>query len=357
MINIAIKYHELIFKRPAGTSRGILHAKPSSYIILKDTKSEEMVGLGECSLIPGLSTDDMIHFDTTLEDLSNNGPYTLEELQDMQNGEWLKPFPSIKFALESALIDYQHQEAGILFPGPFTKGDSAIPINGLIWMGDRGFMFDQIKEKIDQGWACIKIKIGAIDFQEELDLIRYIRKQFSAEDIVLRVDANGAFPYQNALEYLQKLSEFDLHSIEQPIQQGQVEEMSILCEKTPLAIALDEELLGIVSEKHKHELLKSIRPQYIILKPGLIGGLKSSEEWMALADSLGIQYWITSALEGNVGLNAIAQWTASKSLDGFQGLGTGMLFTNNIPSPLQVRSGYLHYHPEIDWEYDQISIL
>lgn len=354
MISVAIKRHELIFKKPAGTSRGILHTKPSWYIILKDTESDKMVGLGECSLIPGLSTDDLENYHSSLQNLSDQGPYTFEKLQTILKGESLISFPSIQFGLECALLNYQQNEVGILFPGAFTKGESSIAINGLIWMGNRQFMFDQIKDKIDQGWACIKIKIGAIEFQKELDLIRYIRKEYSAKDIVLRVDANGAFSYQEAPEYLKRLAEYDLHSIEQPIKQGQMAEMAELCLKTPLPIALDEELLGVVSLEKKQELLRTIRPQYIILKPGLIGGLIRSEEWMSLADSLGINYWITSALEGNVGLNAISQWTSTKSLDGYQGLGTGMLFTNNIPSPLQVHSGNLHYQPEINWSYDQI---
>jgi len=239
----------------------------------------------------------------------------------------------------------------ILFDTDFTNGSYKIPINGLIWMGDKRYMFDQIKTKIAEGWSCIKMKIGAIDFQEELDLIKYIRSQFNVEELELRVDANGAFSPENALEKLKRLSDFHIHSIEQPIRAGQIEPMSVLCENTPIPIALDEELIGINRFDDKLALIKDIRPQYIILKPSLLGGWKASEEWIDIAKKYNTKYWATSALESNIGLNAIAQWTATLDKDLVHGLGTGQLFTNNFPSPLYANKGYLSYRKEENWIY------
>lgn len=216
-------------------------------------------------------------------------------------------------------------------------------------MGDKAFMSQQIKDKIAQGFKCIKLKIGAIDFETELDLLKSIRKEFTVKDIELRVDANGAFFPENALEKLKILSKFDLHSIEQPIRQGQLNEMARLCEETPLPIALDEELIGIFSVTKKQELLQIINPQYIILKPSLVGGFKGCKDWIDLASKLHIGWWITSALESNIGLNAIAQWTYSLQATMYQGLGTGSLFTNNFDSPLQVKNGTLQFEQHRQW--------
>lgn len=258
--------------------------------------------------------------------------------------------PALKFGLETALLDLHQQAEVLLYQTPFSKGQEGIVINGLIWMGERQFMFDQIKSKIDLGFRCIKMKIGAIDFAEEISLLKYIRSQFSKDDIELRVDANGAFSPESALDKLNQLSDYDLHSIEQPIKQGQFDEMARLCEITPLAIALDEELIGVTLFSQKERLLSQIKPQYIILKPSLVGGLKASDEWINIAESIKIGWWATSALESNVGLNAIAQWVSNKHIKMPQGLGTGQLFTNNINSPLYVKGEMLHYDPSKSWQ-------
>ena len=219
-------------------------------------------------------------------------------------------------------------------------------------MGDEAYMKEQIEAKLAEGFSCIKMKIGAIDFQTELKILAVIRKEFSKDVIELRVDANGAFKPEEALGKLKELASFNLHSIEQPIKQGQWKEMAQLCATTPLPIALDEELIGVFDSKTKKELLESIQPQYIILKPSLVGGYKGSEEWMKLADDLNIKYWITSALESNVGLNAISQWTYTLGIPMPQGLGTGSLYTNNIPAALKVEGGYLHYDTSQKWDFN-----
>jgi L-alanine-DL-glutamate epimerase-like enolase superfamily enzyme len=223
-------------------------------------------------------------------------------------------------------------------------------------MGDKSSMFKQIREKVDHGWECIKMKIGAIDFDDELELLRYIRKHFPADQITLRVDANGAFKYENALEKLKQLSDLEIHSIEQPIASGQIMEMAELCRLSPLDIALDEELIGIFDRESKVKLLESIQPAYIILKPGLLGGIEASKEWIDLAGQQEINYWVTSALESNIGLNAIAQWTSTLNSELPQGLGTGTLFTNNIQSPLHISPGLLHYDPNKAWNLKKLLV-
>lgn len=239
-----------------------------------------------------------------------------------------------------------------LFPSKFTKSQASIPINGLIWMGDKAFMKQQIQDKLSAGFQCIKMKIGAIDFETELELLKTIRNEFSSEVIELRVDANGAFTPKNALEKLKRLSDYQLHSIEQPIKQGQLLEMAKLCEETPLPIALDEELIGVFSVAKRKKMLQTIKPQYIILKPSLIGGIHNSNNWILLAKQQKIGWWITSALESNIGLNAIAQYTYTKQNPLPQGLGTGGLFTNNFDAPLQVKNGTLHYNKTLNWNFN-----
>ena len=239
-----------------------------------------------------------------------------------------------------------------LFPSAFTKGLDGISINGLVWMGEEAFMRKQIEEKIEAGFDCIKLKIGAIDFQTELNILKSIRKEFSTSDIELRVDANGAFSKDEALEKLKRLSDFKLHSIEQPIKPKQFEAMANLCEQTPIPIALDEELIGVFSNEEKEKVLNTIKPQYIILKPSLVGGFKGSKQWIDSAEDLKIKWWITSALESNVGLNAISQWTYTLKNKMPQGLGTGSLFTNNFESPLTVKNGTLHYNNSNHWNFN-----
>jgi len=334
----------LNFKQASGTSRGILKTKETWFIILKlgDKK-----GVGECGIFRGLSVDDRPDYEDKLKWVCNNISMGLDALL-----QELVEFPSIKFGLEMAFKSFKSQDVFTLFPSEFTKGKASIPINGLIWMGSEAFMKQQIKEKIKDGFRCIKIKIGAIDFQTELELLKSIRKEYSVKDIEIRVDANGAFSANDALDKLKQLSEFDLHSVEQPIKQGQIENMARLCEKTPLPIALDEELIGVFSVTKKQELLQTIRPQYIILKPSLAGGFAGCDEWIKIAESLHIGWWITSALESNVGLNGIAQYTFIKQSKMYQGLGTGSLFTNNFSSPLQVKNGTLRYENNLDWNFN-----
>ena len=258
-------------------------------------------------------------------------------------------FPSIQFGLEQALLSVNASNMYDLFPSDFIQGKDNIPINGLIWMGDKQFMQEQISLKLDQGFSTLKMKIGAIDFDTELNILQQIRSEYSASSLELRVDANGAFGVDEAMKKLQLLAEFDIHSIEQPIRAGQIEAMRKLCKETTLPIALDEELIGLIDLNDKADLLKSINPQYIILKPSLIGGFQGSQEWIDLAEQNNIGWWITSALESNIGLNAIAQFTYSLNNKLPQGLGTGGLFDNNIDSPLFVSEGALHYNPEQKW--------
>jgi o-succinylbenzoate synthase len=334
----------LNFKQASGTSRGILKTKETWFIILNEGINK---GFGECGLFRGLSIDDRPDYEEKLKWVCQNINLGLDRLLDL-----LVEFPSIQFGLEMAFKSLESKDSFNLFPSKFTKHQDTIPINGLIWMGTERFMKTQIQEKLEAGFSCIKMKIGAIDFQTEINLLKSIRKQFSAKDIELRVDANGAFKPQEALEKLKVLSEFDLHSIEQPIKRGHIEDMAMLCEATPLPIALDEELIGVFSEVKKQELLQTINPQYIILKPSLVGGFKGSDTWINLANEQNIGWWITSALESNLGLNAIAQYTYSLKNSLPQGLGTGGLFSNNFDSPLIVKNGTLQYNELNPWKFN-----
>ena len=331
---------------PSGTSRGILKTKETWFLCLKkDGKS----GIGECGLFRGLSIDDRPDYEDKLKWVCNNIGIGLDRLLAKTID-----FPSIQIGIEQAFLSLHSSSPFKLFTSDFTESNKAITINGLIWMGDRQFMKAQIKDRISKGFNCIKMKIGAIDFQSEIELLASIRKEFSIKDIELRVDANGAFQSYEALEKLKILSSYDIHSIEQPIKQGQLQEMASLCEQSPLPIALDEELIGVFGVTKKKELLQIINPQYIILKPSLVGGFKGSLEWIDLANDFGIEWWVTSALESNVGLNAIAQWTATLKNSLPQGLGTGSLFTNNFECPLKVNNGMLHYEKNKNWNFNLI---
>ena len=346
MIKANYKKYILNFKNPSGTSRGILRTKETWFIILTENGK---IGVGETGLFRGLSIDDISNYEDKLIWVCNNIDLGLENLLKA-----LYEFPSIQFGLEQAFLSLNSEDKFELFPSQFTRGEKSIPINGLVWMGEKDFMKNQIKEKLSIGFSCIKMKIGAIDFDTEIELLKSIRKEFSPNEIELRVDANGAFNPKDALEKLKILSELEIHSIEQPIKQGQVNDMSELCAKTPLPIALDEELIGVFSSEEKKKLLKTIKPQYIILKPSLIGGFAGSKEWINLADQTNCGWWITSALESNIGLNAIAQFTDTLQSDLPQGLGTGGLFTNNFDSPLEVKNGTLQYNPKQNWNFKLI---
>ena len=344
MIQATHQKYTLNFKNPSGTSRGILRTKETWFIILNKNGK---VGIGETGLFKGLSFDDVTNYEEkliwTCNNINKGLVFLLKELRE---------FPSIQFGLEQAFLSLKSDDQFNLFPSEFTKGNESIAINGLIWMGEKAFMKKQIKEKLETGFSCIKMKIGAIDFEAEIALLKSIRKEFSSEEIELRVDANGAFNPKNALEKLKRLSELEIHSIEQPIKQGQVQEMAALCAKTPLPIALDEELIGIFSSEEKKQLLATIQPQFIILKPSLIGGFAGSLEWIKCAEAINADWWITSALESNIGLNAIAQFTHTLKSNLPQGLGTGGLFTNNFTSPLVVKNGTLQYNPAQKWNFN-----
>jgi o-succinylbenzoate synthase len=340
MMKAHFKKHTLIFKNPSGTSRGVLLKKDSWFLILsKDRKS----GIGECSILKGLSYDDHPDFEKTLAMLCNQITRG-ETLLDLTS------WPAIKMGYEMALLSLKGIHSYELFPSFFTKGSKSIPINGLVWMGSYDFMKQQIDALLSKGFNCIKIKIGALDFDEELRLIAQLRKRYDAKTISIRVDANGAFLFSEALSKLQKLSAFRLHSIEQPIATKQWENMAFLCKKTPIPIALDEELIGVFSKALQIQMLDQICPQYLVFKPTLLGGFSTTLQWLSLAKEKGIDWWITSALESNIGLNAIAQFTFLKNISIPQGLGTGSLFTNNIESPLVIKKGCLWTDNSISWK-------
>jgi o-succinylbenzoate synthase len=338
--------HTLTFKQPSGTSRGVLYDKPTWYLVIRERTDASTVAVGECSPIPGLSVDDISAIEPMLSDvcetLNTGATITLNQLAD---------FPCICFGLETAFADLSYSQPGVLYDTAFTRGEQGIVINGLIWMGDIDFMRRQIQAKLEEKCTCIKIKIGAVNFENELALLKELRRDFNADTLEIRVDANGAFEPKDALAKLGKLSELQLHSIEQPIAQGQWLAMAQLCRNTPLPIALDEELISIHDDALANTLLSEISPQYIIIKPSLLGGILMSEKWIKRAERFGIKWWITSALESNVGLNAIAQWTSTLNVTMPQGLGTGKIYTNNITSPLAMAGDKLFYRSDTPWEY------
>ena len=315
----------LNLKQPAGTSRGVIKSRDVWYITLCENG---ITGIGECAPLRGLSLDNFDQIESKLEEVCANPKLFINDLSS------LKDFPSIRFGLEMACFDLKNG-GGQNYFGSFDS----IEINGLIWMGNPDFMMGQVEQKLDEGWTCIKLKIGALDFDSELDILRSIRSRFSRDELELRVDINGAFKENDVREKLNRLAEFDLHSIEQPIQPGQWDLLAELCESSPIPIALDEELIPLINDAERIEMLENVNPQYLVLKPSLLGGFSETKKWIRMAKERNIGWWITSALESNIGLNAIAQWTAKMKPDGFQGLGTGQLFTNNIPSPLTVKSG------------------
>ncbi|MCM2301733.1 MAG: o-succinylbenzoate synthase [Flavobacteriaceae bacterium] len=334
-----IKY-TLQFKLPAGTSRGTLKTKDTYFLIIEN---KGKIGIGECALFKGLSIDDKPDYEEKLQwvcdSLSNNDFMVLHKLTE---------FPSIQFGIEQAIISLGSENRFDLYPSEFTRGKSSILINGLIWMGDEAFMLNQVEEKIRAGFKTIKLKIGALDFEKEIKILQSIRDRYTSEEIEIRLDANGAFSPDNALDQLKQLAKFQIHSIEQPIKPKQWEVMAQLCEKSPIPIALDEELIGVFNQD-KINLLETIKPQFLILKPSLLGGVAGCNQWIQLCAKQQIGWWITSALESNIGLNAIAQYTFNLGNNLPQGLGTGGLFTNNFESPLTIESGYLKYNPSISW--------
>lgn len=335
------------FKSPSGTSRGVLTQKETWFIILEQ---EGRKGIGECGILRTLSIDDRPDYEEKLQWVCQNIELGAEKLRDQLTG-----FPSIQFGIEMAFLSLNSKTPFELFPSAFTSGHQNIAINGLVWMGEEAFMKAQLEEKLAHGFRCIKLKIGAIDFEKELGLLRFIRQHFDENTIEIRVDANGAFSSNEALYKLNQLAGYKIHSIEQPIAKNQHDRMAELCKSTPFPIALDEELIGIFTVEEKRKVLQKIKPQYIILKPSLLGGFKGTKEWITLAEELGIGWWITSALESNIGLNAIAQWTFTLNNPLPQGLGTGGLYTNNIACPLEVKNGELCYNFTLNWGAEAIG--
>ena len=326
----------LHFKQPAGTSRGVYTTRKIWLIHLYD---DDCHGVGECAPLPDLSCDALS--DEEYQSLLHPFCQALCQTGDI-DVEALRDYPSMLFGLETALLNLRNGDR--LFDTAFSRGEIGIPINGLVWMGNHDEMLQRLEQKLSLGFHCVKLKIGAIDFEQELDLIRRIRSRFSSHEVELRLDANGAFPYKDALYKLELLSQYAIHSIEQPIRQGQWAYMAELCRESPLPIALDEDLIGVNDPAMKRHMLSIIKPRYIILKPSLHGGLAGCREWIATAKEQGIGSWITSALESNIGLNAIAQFASSIYGDPIrmpQGLGTGQLFTDNIPMPLEIRNDQL----------------
>jgi o-succinylbenzoate synthase len=338
--------HTLQFHSPSGTSRGILKTKDSWFLILKE---DYKVSIGECSIIEGLNPEGPEDVEDKLQTVCDaiNNNKTVDELI-FDNA------PSVRFAYEMAFQDQRTGATRELYSTNFLKG-KGIPINGLIWMGDTAYMLKQIAEKISHGYDCLKLKIAAIDFESELDLLKKIRTEYSDADLEIRLDANGGFNNHEVQTRLQRLSEYNIHSIEQPIKQGQWNEMAKLIYNTPIPIALDEELIGLENLTDKQNLIETIKPNYIILKPSLLGGFEKTNEWISLANKHNIKWWVTSALESNIGLSAIAQWTASlEPTMKYQGLGTGQLYSNNIPSPLYIDKGQL-FHGNTPWDLKLIG--
>lgn len=352
-MRLAYAPYILKFRSPAGTSRGVMTEKPTFFVKVFDESNPSAFGIGECSVFPGLSP----------EADGNYGYKLVELLANMALGVEtdLSGYSSIVFGLEQALRDFAGGCRHTYFPSEFTKGKESIEINGLVWMGNFDEMIERIDEKVAKGFHCIKLKIGAIDWQKEVEMIEYVRKKYSDSTLQIRVDANGGFTMDNALPRLKRLADLGVHSIEQPIPAGMPELMAFLCQVSPLKIALDESLIGVYGKENKEKLLDIVNPAFVILKPSLCGGFSGAEEWIRLSEERGIGWWVTSALESNVGLNALAQWTATLKTTIPQGLGTGALFTNNFESPLRLDADKLHYdtsfiiendmYASLDWRY------
>ena len=332
-----IQAYTLRFRQSAGTSRGYYTERKVWFVYVWDPSDPTHVGMGECAPLPRLSCDDLPNYAEILEahcqHVARHGSIDSEAIQ---------AYPSMRFGLETALRHYR-QQSFALWDHAFSRGEQSIPINGLIWMGNAGEMRQRIQEKLEAGFRCLKLKIGNLDFSTELELLAALRTHFDASQLQLRVDANGAFSPKDAAKKLDQLAAFDLHSIEQPVAAHQWEVLADLCSQSPIPIALDEELIHNGSSVQKVELLDGVKPQYIVLKPSLHGGMQGCDEWIQLAEARHIGWWITSALESNVGLNAIAQWTATKAIHRHQGLGTGALYHNNIQLPLHVKGDQLWY--------------
>lgn len=345
--------HTLDFIKPAKTSRDTLTEKACYFIILRDSSNTDIEGIGECSFIKGLSIDNP-------EDYENQLALLCTKINDEGTADVdfdFDAYPSIEFGLEMAIMDLENGGKRMYFKeSEFFLGNRGIAINGLVWMSSPTDTIKQIDDLTAKDFKTLKLKVGANTLTEDLTVLKYIRSKFKAGELEMRLDANGGFTPENAVAMLTQLAEYDIHSIEQPIKAGQWEAMAELIKASPIDIALDEELIGITDPKEKEKMLKAIRPQYIIIKPSILGGFGLAEEWMEIADDLLIPYWVTSALESNIGLNAIAQWVTDLELTRPQGLGTGKLYSNNIKSPLVIEEGFLQYNTDRDWDLSAIDL-
>lgn len=340
MLSASYCRYRLIFKSEARTSRSVMLHKNTWFVRLHDSESGK-TGIGECALFEGLSSDDKPTYEARLSG-------ACRALMEGRNPD-LRDYPSIRFGVETALTDLANGGEMKPFPSSWSLGERAIAINGLVWMGSAEQMQERVAQKIDAGFKCVKLKIGGVDFDDEVAILRSIRSAFSANQIEIRLDANGAFAPSEALRKLDILASFDIHSIEQPIRQNQLKEMAEICRKSPIPIALDEELIGRNSTDEKKRMLEMVRPAYVILKPALCGGFSGADEWINVAETVGLGWWATSALESNIGLNAIAQWVSLKDTKMPQGLGTGALYVNNIESPIVQTGDSLRYNSEECW--------
>jgi len=349
MLRATWKELTLTPKFELGTSKGPITSRSVWYLIAWHSERPEVKGIGEAALFPGHSKEFPADVKLKLTELCTDTSNWRERLTTD-----LVEVPSVRFAVEQCLKDLDASGSKVLYPSAFTLGKQGIPINGLVWMGDKSTMRERIKAQIASGFTTIKMKIGAIGVEDELALLKSVRAEFNVKDITLRVDANGAFDARTAPDVLRRLAELEVESIEQPVPPGLYEVMEELCATSPLPIALDEDLIGLNTRDAKADLLDAVKPAYIVIKPSLVGGWVAAEEWIALAKARGIGWWITSALESSIGLNAIAQWTATLGVDRAQGLGTGGVYADNIPAPLEAVQGELRYHPEQEWDLGRI---
>lgn len=348
MVRASYIAHPLVFIRAAGTSRGYLEHKPCWYLRLDSDDGSS--GIGEVSFIPGLSVELEDELEIQVDHICK-----LISRGEMDPGQQLPALPGVQFALETALRDMETGGRQLLYPSAFTEGLEGIPTNGLIWMGPKSFMISQIRDKMILGFRVLKLKVGSLSFSEEVDLLKWIRTEFGTEDLEIRLDANGAWTPDQARKNMETLSYFWIHSIEQPIAPGQHEALAELCHNAPIPVALDEELIAITDPRKRRELMDEVRPAYLILKPGLMGGFSVAEDWIRLAEKYKAGWWITSALESSVGLNAIAQWTWKLGVQRHQGLGTGALYTNNIQSPLEMSGEQLWHRPGTPWVLNTVG--
>lgn len=340
MLRAHLSRYTLNFKAPAITSRERLLAKDTYFVQVYDDRRPDVVGVGECALFKGLSSDDIPEYESILK-------HYCDTICDLDVSG--VPYSSMRMGLETALLDLHNGGERVLYDTPWSRGECSMTINGLVWMGDMEQMYSRMLEKLNKGFCCIKFKVGGIDWDREVRLIEYIRERHDADEVEIRLDANGNFSNGQALDRLRQLARYHIHSIEQPIRQGQPDEMARLCAESPVPIALDEELIGMYDAYAQRKLLETIRPAYVILKPSLCGGLANTATWIDTARSMGIGWWVTSALESNVGLNAIAQFVSQYSPRIPQGLGTGQLYTNNIDAPLTLDGDKLKYDKSGIW--------